>query len=137
MGTPMVLTAAYLSLAATDVSEYTSKVEVTAEVEEKDVTVFTSGGWKEVKGGLKSGAIAIEWKNDISDNELDELLWPLLGTNVAFEVRASSAAVGTSNPKYTGSVLVKSVSPIAGSVGDVNAQSPTYPTSGAITRATA
>lgn len=137
MATPMVLTAAYLSLNASDLSSYTFKVELTAEVEEKDVTVFTSLGWKAVLGGLKSAGLAISWKNDITAAALDSILWPLFGTVVAFEVRASQSAVSTSNPKYTGSVLIKTLSPIAGSVGDVNEQSVTYPTSGAVTRATA
>jgi hypothetical protein len=45
--------------------------------------------------------------------------------------------VGTSNPKYTGSVLIKSWNPIEGSVGDEASVGVSYPTSGAVTRATA
>src|SRR5262245_2150721 len=114
----MVLTSTFLSLGGTDLSQYTSKVEVTAEVEEKDVTTFASTGWKALLGGLKSGQIAITLKNDITVGTLDSLLWPLLGTLSAFEVRGTSAVVGTSNPKYTGSVLIKTLMPIAGTVGD-------------------
>lgn len=137
MATPMVLTSTFLSLNAGDLSAYVSKVEVTAEVEDKDVTTFGSGGWKVLLGGLKSGQLAITFKNDITVGDLDSILWPLLGTVVAFEVRGTSAVVGTSNPKYTGSTLIKTLMPIAGSVGDVNEQSVTYPTSGAVVRATA
>lgn len=136
MATPMVLTAAYLSLNAGDLSSYTFKVELNVEVEDKDVTTFASLGWKEVRGGLKSAGLAISWKNDITAAALDSILWPLLGTNVAFEVRGINTAVSTSNPKYTGTVLIKTLSPIAGTVGDVNEQSVTYPTSGVVTRAT-
>jgi len=137
MATPMVLVSTFLSLGGTDLSTYTSKVEVTAEVEEKDVTTFGSGGWKALLGGLKSGQIAITWKNDITVSNLDSILWPLLGTLSVFEVRGTSAVVGTSNPKYTGSALIKTLAPISGSVGDVNEQSVSFPTSGAVTRATA
>lgn len=133
----MVLTSTYLSLNAVDRSSWVSKVEVAIEVEEKDVTVFSSAGWKEVLGGLKSGSIAITFKNDVADAALDDTMWALLGSIVAFEVRPTSSVVGTSNPKYTGSVLIKSWTPIAGSPGDVNELSVTYPTSGTVTRAEA
>jgi len=137
MAVPMVLTSTFLSIGGTDLSTYTSKAEVTVEVEEKDVTTFGSGGWKALLGGLKSGQIAITWKNDITVGDLDGILWPFFGTNQSFEVRGTSAVVGTSNPKYTGIVVVKALMPISGSVGDVNEQSVTYPTSGAVSRATA
>lgn len=133
----MVLTSTFLGLNSVDRSSWVSKVELAVEVEEKDVTVFSSAGWKEVLGGLKSGTIAITFKNDVADSQLDDTMWALLGTVVTFEVRATSAVVGTSNPKYTGSVLINGWTPISGSPGDVNEQSVTYPTSGAVTRAEA
>lgn len=136
MATPMVLTAAYFKIASTDLMSYTSKVEITAEVEEQDVTTFASLGWKEVLGGIKSGNIAADFLNDMTDNLLDEVMWGLFGTVATFEARAQSATVTSSNPKYTGSCLVKSWAPISGSVGDVNKQSVTFPTSGVITRGT-
>lgn len=131
----LVLTSTYLGLNSVDRSSWVSKVELAVEVEEKDVTVFTSAGWKEVLGGLKSGSIAITFKNDVADAALDDTMWALLGTIVTFEVRATSSAVGTSNPKYTGSVLINGWTPISGSPGDVNELSVTFPTSGAVSRA--
>jgi hypothetical protein len=132
----MVLTASYLALAGVDRSSWCSKIELTADVEEKDITVFTSLGWKEILGGIKSGNLAITLKNDVAVGLLDETMWALFSTVPTFEVRAVNTAASTSNPKYTGSLLVKSWSPISGGVGDVNEASYTYPTSGAITRAT-
>lgn len=132
----MVLTSEYLSISGTDLSNYTSKAEVAVEVEEKDVTTYGSAGWKEVIGGLKSGTIAIEFKQDFAAAALDAIMWPLFGTVVPFEVRPTSAAAGTSNPKWTGSLLVKAWNPITGSVGDEASVSVSYPTSGAVVRAT-
>jgi len=136
--TAMVLTAAYLNLTGPGlVHSYMSKIEVTAEVEEKDVTVFTSLGWKEVVGGLKSGNVSCTFKNSYVDATLDDLLWAVFGSVIAYESRATQSAVGINNPKYTGSVLIKQLQPIMGTVGDVAEQSITWPTSGAITRAEA
>jgi len=132
----MVLTAAYLAINSNNISGYCSKVELTVNVEKRDVTTFGSAGWKEVLGGLKSGTLAIELFNDMLDDDLDEDMFAVLGTVVTFEVRASNAAVGVSNPKYTGSVLVDKWSPVSGKVGEVNAASYTYDTSATVTRAT-
>lgn len=133
----MVLLAEYLSLNGTDLSSYTRKAEVAVEVEDKEVTTYASLGWKEILGGLKSGELGIEFLQDVAATKIDSIMWPLLGTVVTFEVRADQAAVGTSNPKYTGSVLIKSWNPIEGSVGDEASVGVTFPTSGAVTRATA
>ncbi|WP_326597749.1 phage tail tube protein [Streptomyces sp. NBC_01803] len=133
----MVLLAEYVSLNGTDLTEYTRKAELTTEVEDKDVTTYASGGWKELLGGLKSGELSLEFLQDVAATELDSIMWPLLGTVVTFEVRLSQAVVGTSNPKYTGSVLINGWNPIEGSVGDEASVGVGYPTSGAVTRATA
>jgi len=135
--TPMVLTQSMLLLNASDLSVYTSKLEVVVEVDDKDVTTFGSLGWKVFLGGLKFGHLAITWKNDVTAGDLDSILFPLFGTVVAFEARAANTARSTSNPAYLGNALVKTLMPISGAVGDVNEQSVTYPTSGATTRATA
>ncbi|NJP33683.1 hypothetical protein [Micromonospora thermarum] len=131
----MVLKASFLSLDGVDRSANCSKIEVTAEVEEKDVTTFASAGWKEVLGGIASGSLAPTIKNDFAG--IDAALWPKFGLLIPFEVRASNAVVSAANPKFTGSVLVKSLTPISGSPGDVNEASYTWPTSGPIVRAIA
>jgi len=133
----MVLTAAYLSIAGNDLSANTQKAEVTAEVEDKDVTTFASLGWKELLGGLKSGSVSATFLQDVAATKIDSIMWPLLGTVVAFEARLTNAVVGASNPKYTGSLLVKKWAPVSGAVGDVATSEVEFPTSGVITRATA
>ncbi|MFD3777357.1 hypothetical protein [Streptomyces sp. NPDC058612] len=132
----MVLLAQYLSLNGTNLSDDTRKAELTFEVEDKDVTTYGSLGWKVLLGGLKSGELSVEFLNDFAATKLDSIMWPLLGTVVAFEVRADAGAVSTSNPKYTGSVLINGWNPIEGSIGDEASVSVGYPTSGAVTRAT-
>ncbi|NUS74873.1 MAG: hypothetical protein HOV70_01565 [Streptomyces sp.] len=133
----MVLTAEYLSINANVLNAYTRKAELTVEVEEKDVTNYASAGWKEVLGGIKSAGLSVEFLQSFTAAELDAIMWALLGTVVPFEVRADQAAVGTSNPKYTGSVLINGWSPLTGSVGDEATVSQDFPSSGAVTRATA
>ncbi|MGW4102310.1 hypothetical protein [Streptomyces sp. NPDC004976] len=132
----MVLLAEYLSLNGTVLHEYTKKAELAVEVEDKDVTNYASLGWKEVIGGLKSAELGVEFLQDFAASELDSIMWPLLGSVVAFEVRADQGSVSTSNPAYTGSVLINGWSPLTGSVGDEATVSQGFPTSGLVTRTT-
>ncbi|NMO52030.1 hypothetical protein HH310_12585 [Actinoplanes sp. TBRC 11911] len=129
--------AAFLGVNGVDRSSWCSKIELTIEYEEKDATVFTSGGAKEILYGLEGSKLAVTLKNDVATGQLDELLWALRGTIVPFEVRVSNAVVGVSNPKYTGSVGIGTLTPISGAPGDVNEASYTWTCSGPITRATA
>lgn len=132
----MVLLAEYVSINANDLKTWNAKAELAVEVEEKDVTTYASLGWKEVLGGLKSGNTQLEFKQDFAAAALDAIMWPLLGTVVPFEFRADQGAVSTSNPKYTGFVLIKEWNPLTGSVGDEATAKVQFPTSGAVTRAT-
>jgi hypothetical protein len=133
--TPTVLTDAYISIASNVISDHANKVEINASVDDKDTTCF-GATWKSRTGGLKDGTITVSFLDDFVAANLDSVLWPLLGTVVAFEIRATSSAVSTGNPKYTGSILIKEIKPVAGSVGDLASQDLTFPTSGAVTRAT-
>ncbi|WP_075662203.1 phage tail tube protein [Streptomyces acidiscabies] len=132
----MVLLAQYLSINGTVLNTFTKKAELSVEVEDKDITNYASQGWKELLGGLKSAELACEFLQDFAVTQLDATMWPLLGTVVPFEVRADQGAVSTTNPKYTGNILIKGWNPIEGSVGDEATVGVSFPTSGAVTRAT-
>jgi hypothetical protein len=130
------LTAAYVALNGTDLSAYGMSAQLQIEAESKDTTTFGSNGWHEEISGIKSASLALGFKQDVAASAIDSIMFPLLGTVVTFEIRATQSAVGTSNPKYTGSVNIRQWNPISGSVGDVAEVSVTYPTTGAVSRAT-
>lgn len=134
----MVLKAAYVALSSVDYSAYANKIELKAEVEDKDVTTFGSSGWKESLAGLFKAGLAIGWKNDYGAAALDQALWALFiaGAAVTFEVRAVNTAASTSNPKYTGSVILTEWIPISGNVGDEASLDVTWPATGVVARAT-
>jgi hypothetical protein len=135
--TAVVLTTTTLTLNSVDISDWVTKVELTVQVDEKDVTTFGSAGWMEVIGGIKKGTLAFTVLQDYVDNEMDEDLWALFGSVVTFSTKPTSSAVGTGNPSYSGSVLVGELKPIAGGVGDVAEFAASWTTSGAVARATA
>ena len=130
------LTSTYCAINSVDYSGDLKSATLVVDAAQLDTTDFASAGWVEYIGGLKSGSLALEFQDDVADDAVDEELWDLLGTVVAFAVRPTSASVGTSNPSYSGNVLVTSHS-IGGSVGDLAMKSLTFPTSGAVSRAVA
>ena len=87
-------------------------------------------------GGLKDGSLSIEFQQDFASSEVDATLFPLLGSTTAFIVKADAGSTSSTNPAYTGSVLVNSHAPVANGVGELATMSVTFPTSGTITRAT-
>lgn len=120
------------------VSANCAQVTINLTAEEVDTTNFGSLGWKESQGGLKSGSLSFEWQQDYAAGGLDATFMPLLGTQVAFEVRpASTAAAGSSTPKYSGTLLVTEYSPVDSAVGDLATFSTSWPTVGVVTRGTA
>lgn len=123
--------------ALTDRSASISAVTLQVDVAELDSTDFADSGWTVPIAGRKSGSLQLTFNQDVAASAIDSVMWPLLGTTIFFEVRASNSSVGSSNPKFTGSALVNSWTPVSGSVGDLAQVSVTLPLSGAVTRATA
>lgn len=132
----MVLLASMLMVNSVDVSTYTTKIELALNVDEKDVTTFGSAGWKEVLGGIKSGGLNVTFQQDVAAGNLDSQMFALFGTVTTFEVRLVNTARSTSNPAYTGNVLVSKWNPISGAVGDDAEVSVSWPTSAAVARQT-
>jgi hypothetical protein len=133
-----VMLASMVIIGGTDLSASCSRIEFSIEAESKDSTTFGSGGWHEELSGIKSGTLALTFKQDVVASALDSILFPFFGTIQTMEVRMNNGARSTSNPAYTGSVNVRQYNPITGSVGDLaETGGLTWPTTGAITRATA
>jgi hypothetical protein len=130
----MALTNEYLSINATVMSSWVKSATLTVDVAALDSTAM-GDAWTDNIGGLKSGTLAVTFNDDLAAGAVDVTLWPLLGTVVPFEVRLDAGAASATNPKYTGSVLINQHM-IGGSVGDLAGKTFSFPTSGAITRAT-
>jgi hypothetical protein len=133
-----VMLASMLIVGGTDISAYCSRIEVSLEAESKDTTTFGSGGWHEELSGIKSGTIAVTFKQDMAAAALDSILFGFFGTLQTAEVRMNNGARAVGNPAYLSSVNVRQYNPITGSVGDTaETGGLTWPTSGAVTRVTA
>jgi hypothetical protein len=132
-----VVTATNVTLNGTNISDATASATLELSAADVDVTDFGSAGWTKVIGGLKSGTVSLDFHNDYGVGGINTLLNPLIGSIATVTLMPSGTVVSSTNPRWTAEVLVNSVSPIAGAVGDLATFSVSFPTSGAVTSATA
>lgn len=122
----------YLSLNAVAMSDHVRQATLAMEASTLDATAM-GDGWTKNVYGLKSGSLQVEFNEDTGASQVDALLWPLFGTNTAFEVRVDAGTVSATNPKYTGLVGIAQFN-VGGQLNEVARKSLTFPTSGIVTR---
>ena len=130
-----VLIDPFISIAGNDVSEHFTSVALPVEAETQEATAF-GDEWRTRLGGLKDWSASLDFNQDFADGALDDLMWPLLGTNVALIIRPDSAAVGANNPQWTGNAIFMSYPPLGNSVGELATGSMTMEGNGPLARAT-
>ena len=126
-----------VKIGTTNVSNSCASATLELTAADVDVTDFGGAGWTEVIGGLKSGTVTLDFHNDYGVGGINTILNPLLGTIATVTLVPNGTAVSATNPIWTAPVLVNSVSPVAGAVGDLATFSVSFPTSGEVTFATA
>jgi hypothetical protein len=125
-----------ITLAGDDFSDAIAAVTFDISVAEQEVTSFSDTFVQRI-GGLKDASISLDFHQDFGASAVDATLHPLLGQTVEIVVTPTSAAVSATNPSYTGTFLVTSYSPFAGSVGDLATLSVSFPlASGEVVRGT-
>jgi hypothetical protein len=132
-----VVTATNVTLNGSNISDSCASATLELTSADVDVTDFGSAGWTKVIGGLKSGTVSLDFHSDYGVGAISNLLNPLLGTIATVTLRPNGTVTSATNPLWTATVLVNSVSPISGAVGDLATFSVSYPTSGPVTSATA
>jgi hypothetical protein len=76
-----------------DLTGNSNKIELSAEVEEKDATNYASQGWGEVLGGLASSELSGEGQWEAGDpSKVDDASWSQLGGVGPWSVSANNAA---------------------------------------------
>jgi hypothetical protein len=131
-----VVTATNVTLNGTNISDSVAQASLEITAADVDVTDFGSGGFTEVVGGLKSGTVSLDFHQDYAAGAIASLLNPLLGSIATVTLKPNGTATSATNPVWTTTVLVNSITPISGAVGDLATFSVSYPTSGSVTSAT-
>jgi hypothetical protein len=130
------LTDAYLLINAVNMSTMARKVTLKTSAAELDNTAFGGGGYHSRIGGLKDWSLDIEWNQDFAASQVDPLLFPLLGTVSAVEIRPTSGARSATNPAYTGSVLISDYVALDDQVGELAKGTTSWKGATTLTRAT-
>ncbi|MCY0930785.1 hypothetical protein OTB20_32270 [Streptomyces sp. H27-H1] len=112
-----VLLNARLFAVGADLTGASNKIELTAEVEDKDTTNYYSNGYKEVIGGLGSAEVTAEGQWEAADaTKVDNASWTQLGGVGPWTTCPDNAAVG--DLAYITQCLRSSYA-LGGAVGDV------------------
>lgn len=102
-----------------DLSDHVQSVTLSADVTEVDVTAM-SDEWDQSLAGRKKVSGSITFYQDFSASSVDATIWPLIGTTTTITLRATSDAVGATNPDYdiTNTVITSYGSINGGTYGD-------------------
>lgn len=114
----IALTDVRLYFDGADLTGASNKVELESELDVKDVTNYSSAGWKEFIGGLFDTTVNAsgQWEAG-TPGSVDDVTAAALGQGNAVTVIPTSGAFGSL--AYLTSVLESSYSAVQGSVGDV------------------
>lgn len=117
-----ILLDCYIVVNGTNLSNHVSQVTVSRTKKAVDVTAFGTGGNDTAAAGLSSDEFDVQFQQDFAAASVNAVLGPLYtnNTNFTVEVRPTSAAVSTTNPKYTGTCQLFDYTPLDGKVGDLS-----------------
>jgi hypothetical protein len=135
----LVLRDCYVVVNGTNFSDHVSSCEINMSKDEVETTNFSGSGRERVHG-LQDNSFTVTFQQDFAAASVDAVLFPLWNNENEFtvEIRPTSGAVGTSNPKYTGTCILLEYQPLAGDVGDLSETEVTFNVQrGTFTRATA
>ena len=109
-----------------DLSDHVTAVTLNRTFDELEVTAMGDSSHKFVKG-LEASSVTIDFLNDTAAASVLPTLQAAYGTTVTIVLlQEKGTAVSASNPLYTFSVLVNSLTDINGSVADIGMQSLTF-----------
>jgi len=116
----LVLLDARLFVGAADLSGHSNKIELSSDIEEKEVTNYRSGGAKEVLGGLESVSIAAGGQWEAGDpGKIDDQQWASRRVLDAWTMGATGASdTAAGSLAYLAKALRTSIT-LLGAVGDV------------------
>jgi hypothetical protein len=131
----LVLTNAYISVGGVDLSDLVASVSLNETFDVVETTAFSSTAAKTRVAGLEDNSITLEFHQDYATGEVEQTIYPLLGTSAAVIVKPNGATTGAFNPSYTCNAIISEWTPLNGAVGELATASVTWPVTGAITKA--
>jgi len=133
----IVLTDAKVTINGVNLSDHIASVTLSTSADVVETTGFSSTAARTRVAGLQDNSVTLEFHQDFATSNVEQTIYPLLGSTTTVVVLPTSSAAGATNPSYTFTALVSEWQPLSGAVGELATASVTWPISGAITKAVA
>jgi hypothetical protein len=133
----IVLTNAKVTINSVNLSDHIASVTLSTSADVVETTGFSSTAARTRVAGLQDNSVTLEFHQDFATSNVEQTIYPLLGTATTVVVTPVDTTVGATNPSYTFSALVSEWQPLSGAVGELATASVTWSISGAITKAVA
>lgn len=126
----------HLEIGGVDLSEYVQNVTLTRTVQTRQY--FDAGEVRRIKTGLRTDVITGRLTQDRDAGKVGATIEAAFESDGTTDVvlRPWTGAVSTTNPSYSGKVVVNEYRPLVGQRGEIEAFAFTWVSDGALTRAT-
>lgn len=131
-----VITDAVVTLNGNTISSHVTSVTINYNADMLEDTAMGDDTHSRL-GGLKDWSMDIEIQQDYADNDIDEILFGLVGTTFTVTVKPASGSPSAGNPLYSGTAILPGYTPINGKVGDLAMTSISLQSAGTLSRAVA
>lgn len=133
----IVLTDAKVTINSVNLSDHIASITLNTSADVVETTGFSSTAARTRVAGLQDNSVTLEFHQDFATSNVEQTIYPLIGTTTTVVVTPTSSSVGATNPSFTFTALVSEWQPLSGAVGELATASVTWPISGAITKAVA
>lgn len=132
----LVLTDASVVINSVNLSDHIASVTISTTEDVIDTSGFSStiAAGRTRIAGLVDNSVTLEFHQDFATSDVEQTIYPLIGSATTVVVKPTSGTVSATNPSYTFSALVSEWQPLSGAVGELATASVTWPISGAITK---
>lgn len=131
----LVFTKPSITINSVDLTDRIAQVAIDMSFAEVTTTAFGDSAVTRV-AGLGDHSVSLSFHQDFASGEVEQTIYPLLGTTTTIVVKPVNTTTSTDNPSYSFSALVNSWAPISGSVGDLLTADVTWPISGMVNKTT-
>lgn len=132
-----VWTNGYLLVNSVDLSDHVRALTLNYSGDMQEQTAMGDGTRTRLSG-LKDWSINVTFKQDFDSGSVDATLFSLIGgAAVTVAVKPVNATTTATNPQFSGSAVLETYPPLAGSVGVLAEVSATFQAAGTLTRAVA
>lgn len=131
----LVFTKPSITINSVDLTDRIAQVSIDMSFAEVETTAFGDSAVTRV-AGLGDHSVSLSFHQDFASGEVEQTIYPLLGTTTTMVVKPVNTTTSTDNPSYSFTALVTEWAPISGNVGELLTADVTWPISGMVNKTT-